>query len=130
MRHAFLITAFACILQARGRSYGLKPGWNESVRQTLRAKTKLRSYLRPVESTSHSRSVVQAARRRSAQCNIPIGDLSGPAGHLISRANLTVYREHYVRVEHGSPVPKNMRRPPLGPGLYADALIPEAPRAG
>jgi hypothetical protein len=28
-------------------------------------------------------------------------------------------------VEHGSPVPKNMRRPPLGPGWYADALIPE-----
>jgi len=28
-------------------------------------------------------------------------------------------------VERGSPVPKNMRRPPLGPGWYADALIPE-----
>jgi hypothetical protein len=54
-----------------------------------------------------------------------IGDLKGPHGHEIARSNLTVYLEHYVHVEHGSPVPKNMGRPPLGPGWYADALIPE-----
>src|SRR5437879_8719385 len=54
-----------------------------------------------------------------------IGDLKGPHGHVIARSNLTVYREHYVRVEHGSPVQKNMGRPPIGPGWYADALIAE-----
>jgi hypothetical protein len=72
--------------------------------------------------------VVQTAVGGLHNVTFRIGDLSGPSGHFISRANLTVYREHYVRVEHGSPVPKNMRRPPLGPGWYVDALIPEAPR--
>jgi Domain of unknown function (DUF4091) len=41
----------------------------------------------------------------------------------IDRSNLTVYREHFVQVKKGSPDFGGANRP-LGPGLYADALIP------
>jgi hypothetical protein len=73
--------------------------------------------------------VVRAAAASLHNVTFRIGDLKGRQGHLISRANLAVYREHYVQVKYGSPVPKNIRRPPLGPGWYADALLPEMPRA-
>ena len=69
--------------------------------------------------------VVSAPERGLQNVTFWIGDLKGPHGHVIARSNLTVYREHYVHVEHGSPVQKNMGRPPLGPGWYADALVPE-----
>jgi hypothetical protein len=69
--------------------------------------------------------VVRAPAGGLRNVTFRMGDLRGPRGRVIPRANLTVYREHYVLVKHGSPVPNNMRRPPLGPGWYADALIPE-----
>jgi hypothetical protein len=73
--------------------------------------------------------VVQGGAGGLHNITFRIGNLNGPHGRVIPRTNLTLYCEHYVRVEHGSPVPKNMRRPPLGRGWYADALIPEAAHA-
>ena len=129
MRHAFLITAFACIVQARSLVIWTETGM-ERVGPTDAARENKTAELFAARGEYEPfQVVVQAAEGGLHNVTFRIGDLSGPAGHLISRANLTVYREHYVRVEHGSPVPKNMRRPPLGPGLYADALIPEAPHA-
>lgn len=49
--------------------------------------------------------------------NVRISDLIGPAG-TINRLNITLYREHYVQVEHPS------RFSPSPPGWYPDALIP------
>ena len=43
--------------------------------------------------------------------------------NTIDRSNLTMYREHFVQVKKGSPDFGGANRP-LGPGFYADALIP------
>jgi len=50
-------------------------------------------------------------------------DFFGPAGLSINRRNVTLYREHAVHVEKGSPDLGGDNRP-LGPGWYPDALIP------
>jgi hypothetical protein len=42
---------------------------------------------------------------------------------FIGQSNLTVYREHYVRVDRSSPDIRGSNRP-QPPGLYPDALIP------
>ena len=54
--------------------------------------------------------------------SVAISDLAGGRGR-ISKANLTLYREHYVHIERGSPDRGGTNRP-LGPGWYPDALIP------
>lgn len=54
--------------------------------------------------------------------NVAISDLEGESGR-ITKASLTLYREHYVQVRHGSPDRGGTNRP-LGPGWYPDALIP------
>ena len=54
--------------------------------------------------------------------NVAISDLTGDRGR-ISKNNLTLYREHYIQVMHGSPDRGGTNRP-LGPGWYPDALIP------
>jgi len=45
------------------------------------------------------------------------------ANDFIGQSNLTVYREHYVRVDRSSPDIRGANRP-QSPGLYPDALIP------
>ena len=66
--------------------------------------------------------VVRAATGVLKNVNVAISDLVGEHGR-ISRANLTLYREHYVQVKRGSPDRGGSNRP-LGPGWYPDALIP------
>lgn len=55
--------------------------------------------------------------------NVAVSDLKGPGGQMIPRSSFTLYREKYVYVNASSP---NWGGPnkPLGPGWYADALIP------
>ncbi len=57
--------------------------------------------------------------------SVSVSDLVGPGGRIISKDNLTLYREYYVYIgpNSGSPDWLGSNRP-LGPGWYADALIP------
>lgn len=55
--------------------------------------------------------------------DVSVTDLGSSNGGLISRSNLELYREHYVPVRKGSKDLGGSNRP-LGPGRYADALIP------
>ena len=68
--------------------------------------------------------VVRATAERLTNVNLILSDLRGPKGAVIGKGNLIAYREHYVHVDHGSPVRKGATMPPLGPGWYADALVP------
>lgn len=68
--------------------------------------------------------VVRATAKRLTNVNLTLSDLRGPKGAVIGKNNLIAYREHYVHVEHGSPVRKGTTQPPLGPAWYADALVP------
>lgn len=68
--------------------------------------------------------VVRAPTGGLKNVNVVISDLMGERAR-ISKASLTLYREHYVRIEHGSPDRGGTNRP-LGAGWYADALIPFA----
>jgi Domain of unknown function (DUF4091) len=56
--------------------------------------------------------------------NVSISDLSGPDSSVISKANITLYREHYVPVNNTSRKWEGGSNQPLPSGLYADALIP------
>jgi hypothetical protein len=56
--------------------------------------------------------------------NVFVSDLSGPNNKVISKSNITLFREHYVRVSQSSPKEATSYNSPLPPGLYADALIP------
>ncbi len=53
------------------------------------------------------------------------GDFVGPDGGVIPSDRVALYREHYVRVSHGSPKHGGSNEP-SGPGVYPDALIPFA----
>ncbi len=55
--------------------------------------------------------------------DVTISDLAGPGGARIARSAFALYREHYVTVSRGSRDLGGRNRP-LGPGRYADALIP------
>jgi hypothetical protein len=55
--------------------------------------------------------------------NAQASDLTSGSGHSLSRSGITLYREHYVHVDTGSPDWRGSNRP-LGPGSYPDALIP------
>ena len=55
--------------------------------------------------------------------NVTLSDLEGPSQQTIARSNFTLYREKYVQVNASSPNWKGSNQP-LGPGWYADALIP------
>lgn len=52
-----------------------------------------------------------------------VSDLDGPDGATISSDDVTLYREHYVDVDDGTPDRGGSNRP-LGAGRYADALVP------
>jgi hypothetical protein len=55
--------------------------------------------------------------------NVTVSDLTGPDGQVIPRNSFTLYREKYVHVNSSSPNWKGSNQP-IGPGWYADALIP------
>ncbi|MEH2411954.1 DUF4091 domain-containing protein [Nostoc sp.] len=55
---------------------------------------------------------------------VSVSDLLGSQGQTIGKNNITLYREHYVYVNHSSPNPKGNLNPPLGIGWYPDGLIP------
>jgi Glycoside hydrolase 123 N-terminal domain/Glycoside hydrolase 123, catalytic domain len=55
--------------------------------------------------------------------NVTISDLQGPGGAVIPQSSFTLYREKYVHVDKSSPNWHGSNQP-LGPGWYADALIP------
>ncbi|WP_088889145.1 DUF4091 domain-containing protein [Leptolyngbya ohadii] len=66
---------------------------------------------------------IRAGSSDLTNVNVAISDLTGPNNQTIPRANITLYREQYVLVDHPSPDLGGANRP-LGQGWYADALIP------
>lgn len=87
-----------------------------------------------VSTTSYAR--ISAARGERESFQIVVDAKSGPLdavniesralqsqGSIIDPSNVAIYKEHYLRVDHGSPDPQGLNRPD-GPGFYADALIP------
>jgi hypothetical protein len=66
--------------------------------------------------------VTRGASNGLRVANVTISDLKGPDGQVIPKTNFTLYREKYQHVTSSSP--KRGSNLPLGPGWYADALIP------
>lgn len=62
------------------------------------------------------------------EVSLSVSELRGPGAARIGAEHVTLYRQHYVEVRNGSPDPGGDNRP-LGPGWYADALIPFVPPA-
>jgi hypothetical protein len=67
--------------------------------------------------------VIRAPESKLTTVNVRRADLGGENGAGIARANIWLYREHYVHARYGSPKQSGPNEP-LGPGWYADALIP------
>jgi len=63
------------------------------------------------------------ANSRLTHLNVAVTDLTGSGGHVLSKNNVTLFREHYVHVTHASPDWGGPNRP-LGEGWYADGLVP------
>jgi len=129
MRNVLLLIAFTAIAKARGPLIWTANGMERVGLEDAARENRTAELFAAREEYEPFQVVVQASAGGLHNVTLHIGDLKGPHGHVIPRVNLNVYREHYVRVEYGSPRQKNMRRPPLGPGWYADALIPEAAHA-
>lgn len=72
--------------------------------------------------------VVRAPAGGLKNVNVAISDLMGERGR-ITKASLTLYREHYLQITHESPDRGGTNRP-LGPGWYPDALIPFTTTSG
>lgn len=66
--------------------------------------------------------VVRAPAGGLTDLSLAVGRLSGPGGRMLPASAVSLYREHFVRVDRPSP----MRGEPAseGRGLYGDALIP------
>ncbi len=67
---------------------------------------------------------IRAPNSGLTNVNISLSDLSNQNNQVIPKTNFTLYREHYVYVSHSSPNRRGSINPPLGPGWYADGLIP------
>jgi hypothetical protein len=67
--------------------------------------------------------IVRGPAGGMARATIWASGLIGARGQIISKANIHLYREQYVHIAKGSPDRGGTNRP-LGPGWYADALIP------
>jgi hypothetical protein len=67
--------------------------------------------------------VVNGASGGLKNVNVTMSDLEGPGGQIIPKSSFTLYREHYVHVTSSSPNWHGSNQP-LGPGWYADGLIP------
>jgi hypothetical protein len=68
--------------------------------------------------------LIQAPLKGLSNVNIAVSDLSSATGKIISKKNITLYREHYVYVRQPSPSWRDTINKPLGAGWYADGLIP------
>jgi len=66
---------------------------------------------------------IRACNSQLTNVAVSVSDLQSPGGSVIARSHATLYREHYVHVNQGSPDPGKENRP-LGAGWYPDALIP------
>ncbi len=67
--------------------------------------------------------VVNGASGGLNNVNVQVSDLKGPGEQVIPQSRFTLYREKYVHVTSSSPNWGGSNKP-LGPGWYADALIP------
>ena len=67
--------------------------------------------------------VVNGASSGLNRVDVKISDLQGPGGRVIPQTKFTLYREKYVYVSSSSPNWRGTNKP-LGPGWYADGLIP------
>jgi hypothetical protein len=56
--------------------------------------------------------------------NVEISDLKGFGDRVLSKSDITLYREHYVEVTKPSPTWGGTKVKPLGKGWYPDGLIP------
>jgi hypothetical protein len=69
--------------------------------------------------------VVRAPASGLTNVRVSASALTGEGHRVIAKSNLQLFREYYVHVFQGSPDAGGSNRP-LGPGWYADALIPFA----
>jgi hypothetical protein len=67
--------------------------------------------------------VVNGGAKGLNNVNVAVSDLRKADGETIPRSSLTLYREKYQQVTSSSPNWKGSNQP-MGPGWYADALIP------
>ena len=67
--------------------------------------------------------IVRGASDGLGNVNMTVSDLEGPGGQVIPRNSFTLYREKYMHVNGSSPNWHGSNQP-MGPGWYADALIP------
>jgi len=68
--------------------------------------------------------VIRARAKTSDQCKSHTLDLRGPKGAVIGKTISSPIVSTYVYVEVRQPGEKRHSPAPLGPGLYADALVP------
>jgi hypothetical protein len=73
--------------------------------------------------TESCQMIVSAPEGGLSNVAVRSGEFVGPDGRVISSDHVSLYREHYVRVSHGSPKHGGSNEP-SGPGMYPDALIP------
>lgn len=66
--------------------------------------------------------VIQAPPGNLSNVNVVISDLKNSDGSVISNNDITLYREHYIKLDR--PSPQRWANPTRGKGWYADALIP------
>lgn len=67
---------------------------------------------------------VRAPKGGLTNVDVKVSDLTGPGGAVIAKSNLALYREHYIQVKHATTDRPEATVKSLGPGWYADALIP------
>jgi hypothetical protein len=68
--------------------------------------------------------VVTAPSSELKNANVMVTDLRSASGKIISKENVTLYREHYVQVREPSPTYGGQTNPSMGAGWYPDGLIP------
>lgn len=67
--------------------------------------------------------VIQAPPGNLSNTNVVVSDLVNSAGKVIESDNITLFREHYIKLDRPSPQ-RWFANPTRGKGWYADALIP------
>ncbi|NDJ17885.1 DUF4091 domain-containing protein [Myxacorys almedinensis] len=67
---------------------------------------------------------IRSPQQELTTVNVAVSDLLGANQQVISKTNITLYREHYVYVSQASPKLSGSTNPSLGTGWYADGLIP------
>jgi hypothetical protein len=125
----FLITFFCMLEIANQPSSASQIAWVfpslERIERTKKpdSKTSIQLYAARGEYESFQIGII-SPKDGLTNVNISTSDLSGPNNQVISKQNITLYREHYIRVNHSSPKGMISSNPPLGTGWYADGLIP------